>query len=543
MSVRAKLLIIVILAAFLRFYKLGSNPPSLYWDEVSLGYNAYSILKTGRDEHNEFLPLKRFIAFGDYKPVGYVYAAVPSIAIFGLNEFAVRFPSALVGTAMVVFVFLLVEELFPKTEKRRSSIALLASFLFAISPWALHMSRAAFEANLGACFNLLAILFFLKALTKGKYLVFSAIFFVLTLYTFNSNRVLTLILLLGLGIFYFKDLCKVKKWVLFSALLALFLSLPLLSYLKMRESKLRFDEVNIFSNLEVIKISNQRIEVDGNTRLARLIHHRYLGHFFNFLRGYFTFFDSKFLLVSGDINSRLSSQAAGEIYLIELPFLLAGIYYFSRKKNRHAKFLLLWPLAALIPASMARETPHALRVLSILPVPQIFISFGAVSLIQSLKKRFVKKLVIVVFSSILLVSFLYYQHFYYFIYPTVYSGEWQYGYKQLVQEINLRKNDYEKIMITNHMGRPYIYFLFYEKYSPEEFWQTMVRERDWFGFQTVLGFDKYKFGSVNPGGDSTEDQKTLYVMRPSLDIPGGFKEIITIKDLNDNPQFVLVEKQ
>ena len=48
---------IVLLAFFLRFYKVTEIPPSLNWDEVSIGYNAYSILKTGRDEWGVFLPI------------------------------------------------------------------------------------------------------------------------------------------------------------------------------------------------------------------------------------------------------------------------------------------------------------------------------------------------------------------------------------------------------------------------------------------------------------------------------------------------------
>src|SRR3989344_1327591 len=114
------LLAIIILAVVLRFYKLGTTPPSLYWDEVSLGYNAYSILKTGFDEHHHFLPLTNFAAFGDYKPPGYIYATVPSIALFGLNEFAVRFPSALAGTLTVLVTYFLVVELF---EKKPSAIS------------------------------------------------------------------------------------------------------------------------------------------------------------------------------------------------------------------------------------------------------------------------------------------------------------------------------------------------------------------------------------------------------------------------------------
>ena len=108
---RYVLFLIILLAFFLRIYKLGSVPPSLYWDEASLGYNAYSILKTARDEHGKFLPLTNFAAFGDYKPPGYIYAAVPSIAIFGLNEFAIRFPSAFFGTLTVFLTYFLAKKL------------------------------------------------------------------------------------------------------------------------------------------------------------------------------------------------------------------------------------------------------------------------------------------------------------------------------------------------------------------------------------------------------------------------------------------------
>src|SRR4030042_964584 len=94
------MLTIILLAAFLRLNKLEGTPPSLTSDEASLGYNAYSILKTGKDEYGEFLPII-FKSFGDYKPGLYVYFAAPFIATFGLNEIAVRLPSAFAGVIAV----------------------------------------------------------------------------------------------------------------------------------------------------------------------------------------------------------------------------------------------------------------------------------------------------------------------------------------------------------------------------------------------------------------------------------------------------------
>ena len=76
------LIIVLIVAATLRFWNLGTNPPGLTPDEAALGYNAYSILKTGRDEFGKSFPII-FKSFGDYKPGLYVYLDVPFVAALG----------------------------------------------------------------------------------------------------------------------------------------------------------------------------------------------------------------------------------------------------------------------------------------------------------------------------------------------------------------------------------------------------------------------------------------------------------------------------
>ena len=60
------ILLVFLLAFVLRVYKVTSDPPSLNWDEASIGYNAYSILKSGRDEWNKSFPL-HFKSYGEYK--------------------------------------------------------------------------------------------------------------------------------------------------------------------------------------------------------------------------------------------------------------------------------------------------------------------------------------------------------------------------------------------------------------------------------------------------------------------------------------------
>ena len=527
------LLLIILLAIFLRFFMLGKIPPSLYWDEASLGYNAYSILKTGHDEFGQKLPLDKFIAFGDYKPVGYIYAIVPSIALFGLNEFAIRFPSALSGVLMVIVTYYLVKKLF-----RKEKLALISAFLLAVSPWSLHLSRVAFEANLAAFLNLLAVYFFVKgAKEKGYYLIFSMICFAGTFYTFNSNRVLMPLLLLALFLVYFKDLWKKKQWFVGSIIIIFILLLPLAPYLRSRESRLRFHEVNIFSNLNVVVQANQRIAADGGTRLAKLAHHRFFGHASNFLKHYFDHFSGEFLFISGDINPRLSVRSVGELYLIELPFFLIGLYLLLiNLKKKPYLLILLWFLLAPIPAATARETPHALRIVSILPTPQIISALGILFAFNYLRGFRYKSLFYCFISSLFILSFSYYLYSYYFVFPKLYADQWLDGYKQAVQYVGKNKDKYGSIYITNHYGRPYIYLLFYLNYPPAKYNEIVDRERDWYGNWSVKSFDKYIFGN-----EIKDSGKILYLAQPETS-KGGFDKIREINNSFAQPVFWVLER-
>ena len=49
--------IILCVSAIVRLWGLDRSPLSLNWDEAALGYNAYSLLTTGKDEFGSAFPL------------------------------------------------------------------------------------------------------------------------------------------------------------------------------------------------------------------------------------------------------------------------------------------------------------------------------------------------------------------------------------------------------------------------------------------------------------------------------------------------------
>src|SRR3989344_4228507 len=111
--------IILIIAAALRLWHLGSVPPSLSLDEVSIGYNAYSILKTGTDEYGYRFPLL-LRAYDDWRPASYAYMVMPFVWLFGLSVWAVRLPAALLGTAVIGGTYLLVREMLGRGNVNRT---------------------------------------------------------------------------------------------------------------------------------------------------------------------------------------------------------------------------------------------------------------------------------------------------------------------------------------------------------------------------------------------------------------------------------------
>jgi 4-amino-4-deoxy-L-arabinose transferase-like glycosyltransferase len=105
------LILILVVGAVVRFGWFGQSPPSLNWDEASLGYNAYSIALTAKDEWNRLLPIS-FEAFGDFKLPVYIYASVPWVKIFGLSEWSIRLTSMLAGVVSIGLVYLIGYQLF-----------------------------------------------------------------------------------------------------------------------------------------------------------------------------------------------------------------------------------------------------------------------------------------------------------------------------------------------------------------------------------------------------------------------------------------------
>jgi len=508
------LVVIILLAAFLRFYQLGVNPPALSWDEVAWGYNAYSVGIDGRDEFGHFLPYTSFVSFGDYKPPVYAYLDVVPVWLFGLTAFAVRFPSALFGTLTVLMTYFLVKELFNihETEKKNKQnyieyLALTAALIMALSPWNIMLSRAAFEANVASFFIVFGVWAFLFAVRKKSWiLILSVVSFVLCMYTFNSVRVVAPLLCLLLVLTHIKYLWNMKKATVAAFIVGILLLAPIVPFLLSSDARLRYQEVNIFSDFDVVKTANQQIANNHNAKWSKFIDNRRFGYGQDFLKHYFDNLNPGFLFITGDPNPKFSTQDIGQMYLWDLPFFVIGILFLFRERRGKWWLVPLWLLLGIIPAAVAEQTPHALRTEATLPTWQILTAYGFVTASYAIKRY--RKQFVYSCLFILLLFVGYYQHGYYTYYPQEYSLEWQYGYDQIISYIKAQQSHYDRIYISG-VGRGYIYPLFFLKYPPQQYRKETKIYFDTFGFAHVVSFNKYTFMD-NPG-DVEDDFKALYI--------------------------------
>ena len=496
---------ILILAVLIRIVALDKFPAGLNADEAAIGYNAWSLLETGKDEHSVSWPLV-FRSFDDYKPPMYFYMVLPFVKFLGLNIWAVRLPSAILGVLSVYLVYLLVKELFPK-EKH---LPMIASLLLALSPWHIHFSRGGWEVNAALFFILLSLLALINSFKKINYLFLFGLSSVAAMYTYHSARIVLPLLVIGFLIIHFKEALKLfspksLKITLSALVISVILILPLTQQLLSKEGQSRFSGVSVFSDEGPLwqALELRRAHVNQNI-LVKAIHNRYLSYSLRFTKNYLSHFSPRFLFVVGDEIARSKVPGVGQSLVFLFPFFAAGLLALLKLDSPGKKLILLWFLVSPIAAALTFQAPHALRAQNMVIPLTLITALGVISLshyISRFSKVFITILV-AIFFLLLSYDFGTYLHAYFLHYPKELPYAWQYGFDQIAQYAGDNYDKYDKIIISDRYDQPYILMAFFLKYPPQVIQKELVMTpRDKFGFSTVRQFGKFEFRAINFGED------------------------------------------
>ncbi len=540
---RLSLIFIILLAAFLRFYMLGSIPSGLTNDEAGVGWDAYSILLTGRDQWNQFLPL-HFIAFGDYPAPLLRYLTVPSILFFGLNSFSVRFPSALFGVISVLLLFFLGKKLF------NEKIGLFASFLLAISPWAIGLSRVTIEPNIAITIFLFSFFIYLHSLKKINYLYISVLLFALVLYTYSAY-VLFLPLVAVLLLFWNKKIVfKNYKQYLIAFILFVIVLIP--NFLtKDTTAGVRFTQVGIINNVNSIGLINTLNDERGACQktyislICKIADNKVFLFTSTFAKNYTAHFNINFLYNNGTETQYSILPQRGLDYVFGVLLLILGLFRILKYRDKNGFLIILLLLIAPIPDSLT-GAGHYGRASIMIPFLLIIEGIGLFYLIELISRpdyKYLKKLSYIFISFIVFFSVFIFWINYTTYFKNYYSLYSQYGYEDLMKTVFSQRNKYDRIYISRHLNdtKQYVYYLFYNKYSPSNFQKkvnvSFHEASD--GWISVDKIDNIYFVQNLPTISTFSAQMNytaLFISNP-VDFPKTLKPLFTIKDKLGNILF------
>lgn len=448
-----KIFLIAVFIFFLvtRLYKIASIPESVYWDEASIGYNAFSIATDLKDEWGDTLPL-HFRAFGEFKLPVYIYSTVPFVKILGLNALSVRLPAVLYSLGSVLVIYFFVKKI-----TKNETLGVVSAFILTTNPWFFIFSRTGFEVTAGIFFFLLGTYFATFIEERKLFIFLTALAFLFSFYSYNSFRIVIPIWLVILAIYFIARIEDKRKYLLITILSALmFLAslVPIYRLYKFDTGGLRFAQVEAESPKD-------------------------------FFRNYIKNFSPGFLFINGDVNPRLQIPGQGQLYFIDLPLILLGIYYAAKRRNFWYLTPVIFVIITPISVAITKESPHALRNLLSALSFVIISTFGVKFLSEKIKRR--KNHFIVTIGIIYCIFFGSYFTDFATKYQNLSADDWQYQYKEIFSV-------QEKGIVTDEYAQPYIFALFYQKYPPAEFRKTVkYNPPDKWGFSLVSSFGDFEF--------------------------------------------------
>lgn len=529
---------IIFFACILRFLHLGSIPAGFHADEADYGYNAYSILKTGKDEYGKHFPLI-YRSFGDYKGAVYAYLTIPFIVARGLTEWAVRAPSAVFGVLFVVLTYAFVYQI-----SASYRLALLSMALAAISPFGILLSRVQSDPLVGAFFFYLG--FYLFLLWTGKkrlwYLGASVVSLYLGFFTYSNDQ------LFVLPFFILVAVCNWSTWskrIRTTTGILFIVILVTIGGIVVTRAGTRLGQVSIFSTENVQMPLDESLREDGAMRMpmlaSRVLHNKVLAYGQYFIDTFASYFSYDFLFRQASQPVREKIPGSGVLLLIDLPFLLFGIYTMFHKRYPYARFILLWLF--MVPAGLSfvsGETPNIHRFIwAAIPI-YLLVGIGIVAGLDAMKKHHAVYYGVGVILLYLAFECLYLEHL--FVHQPIHSPVYRNGAdKELALVLKDYVHSYDIIVsqkVLEHM-------LFFWPVEPSVYQQEgSPRDTDNAWYRNIFfAADACPSLRLTPAVASLTAPRILYVDRAECHLAKDDTLVKVISFKNTLPAYYLVEKQ
>ena len=438
---RFQIILVFVFFAIIFLYKLKSIPYGLFCDEALSGLRSWELLKGNFTNFRGPFFYQHFnYIFGSLS----VYANAPFIAIFGLNEFSIRFSS-------VFFAFLSLFMLILIFKKIKANNILFTIILFMVSPIFFHISRISFGHLPSLFFLITGYYFYIKSTDKNNILtsIVSGIFFGISLYGYPGFIIGTGALIFSIvltEIIYNKtDWLKYKRILILIASFIV-LTIPIICSVLFNPNYLvRLQEKG--SSLKTLSYKERAFELLGN---------------------YPKYYSFDYLFLKGEDTAITRHSIRGNGIFLTFSFfllLIALISIFFKNKNKrfYLPFFILffiYPIPDIITTNI-NALPYTISIFATIIYFPFLINYALDSL-SKIKffnhKIFMTAIYVVVFFESLIFFRNYLQ---YPLYSSDYWG-WQSGPREIMSYFMNVRNKYDDLYMTGFFNAPEVFLKFYD---------------------------------------------------------------------------------
>lgn len=492
--------ILFVIGFLIRLLMLKSLPFGLNQDEASSGYDAYALLTKGIDRNGCSFPVL-FVSWGSGQNALMAYIAMPFIALFGLNEVALRLPNAIFSSITLIYFWLYVK-------KTRGDDTAVISLLFLVfCPWHIMISRWALESNLLPCFLMIGAYYTSLAEEDVKKFIPAAIAFGLSLYTYGTAFFLLPVFLVIAVIKLRKKIKSIAFFVALACFLVIAAPITACNIINMTGGNM----VKLLG-MTLPRLTQPRQNVTSVFSGEGIV---------GILKNYGKLFHIVVLQSdpAGKLYKSLGIFGGGIFYFFGLPCAVYGLYdSFKNNKRPFEWVMTVWLICSFICSGFIDGNVNRLNMCWI---PLIYFASVGFSLVFQKAGKF-KILPLIVYF----ISFTVFCISYISLLGINDCGEYYQGLGDAIRFCDEDKD--AKIFISNEVNQPYIFALFYTKEDPEYYLSTVEYENPNVPIVQVRSYGRFVFGNMD-----NCDGADLLILRPDKagdrEIVAEFKSFVVCK--------------
>jgi len=479
------LILVLAVGIFARCWEFGRLPSGLNPDEASSGVEALNLLRHGTDRNGISYPVK-FISWGSGQDALYGYLLIPIIALMGLSPSVVRLPMLGLGIISLPLLYVVVRRLYD------ARLALVATFMLAISPWHILLSRWALDSNLFPFFFLVGFACLLYIQRSGWWFGVACTFFALCLYAYGTAyAVIPIFLLCALVIIAQSKLLRARHviagitcFAVLSAPIALLLLVNRLGLPSISLGPVTIPRFPVPVRWETTTL------IGATDTLSTLATNVWTG--------------MRLLAMESDGILYNVVDPFGYFYRVGLPLAVAGLILLLHQRRPGLRFevrlLLAWLGAASIVAILQAVNINRFNIIF---VPLLILGAHALDWLQSRYHALGPATAFVLAAAFLAFTVAYHSQ----PYRRQADSKFQDG---LLAALGFARGLTDGgLCVTDKINMPYIYALFSEQTSPAAFQASVKYVDSTEPLRQVASFSRYTFGARN----CVVDKDPTYVLR------------------------------